>query len=64
MTERIILQTPETKNIIFYQCVDTYCEEIKTRIYTAKENSRLEFISKDIPRVFHPFILWLNKPHK
>jgi hypothetical protein len=61
MTKKIILQTPETKKFIFYQCVDTYCEEIKTRIYTAKENSRLVIISKDVPKVFHPFILWLKK---
>ena len=60
MTEKIILQTPETKNFIFYQCVDKYCEEIKSRMYIAKENSKLIPISKDIPKVFHSFILWLN----
>jgi hypothetical protein len=53
MTERIILNTPNNRNHTFYQCVNYNCEEICTRLYIAKENSRLLFVPNWMPKILH-----------
>lgn len=57
MQKKILLNTPENKNYIFYQCIDTNCHEITDRIYKVMDQSTLRFVPKNIPKNLHQYYL-------